>query len=195
MPDETCPQHEVLCNCLIGRLVAEAAKTLLDHLEDCPACQTKLQAVTDFGDASIDCVCQPWGQDDYQDEPQFQEAVTRAKAIRQTLPSCSPTGATSEANTDIIGQFDEYRILEKLGEGGMGSPPENGAPTGTRRIHYADAPPICPPGAPTGSTKIFRGGSTGHPSCSHRSAFRRALSPDYRYQSMGFRLAVVWSDE
>jgi formylglycine-generating enzyme required for sulfatase activity len=57
--------------------------------------------------------------------------------------------------------------------------------------YYADAPLIDPPGAPTGSTKIFRGGSYGHPSCSLRSAFRRALSPDYRYQSLGFRLAVV----
>jgi eukaryotic-like serine/threonine-protein kinase len=61
--------------------------------------------------------------------------------------------------------------------------------------YYTDAPPIDPPGAFTGSTKIFRGGSWGHPSCSHRSAFRRGLSPDFRYQSLGFRLAVVWSDE
>jgi formylglycine-generating enzyme required for sulfatase activity len=61
--------------------------------------------------------------------------------------------------------------------------------------YYTDAPLIDPPGAPTGSTKIFRGGSYGHPSCSLRSAFRRGLSPDYRYQSLGFRLAVIWSDE
>jgi formylglycine-generating enzyme required for sulfatase activity len=61
--------------------------------------------------------------------------------------------------------------------------------------YYTQSPQTDPCGPPAGSTRIFRGGSWGHVSCSARSAFRRSLSPDFRYHSLGFRLALVFERE
>lgn len=61
--------------------------------------------------------------------------------------------------------------------------------------YYASSPRTDPAGPPAGDARVFRGGSWGHPPCFCRSAFRRGLSPDFRYHSLGFRLAAVLSDE
>jgi formylglycine-generating enzyme required for sulfatase activity len=63
------------------------------------------------------------------------------------------------------------------------------------RDYYTQSPWIDPAGPPTGSTRMFRGGSWGAYPCASRSAFRRSLSPDYRYHTLGFRLAAVLVDE
>ena len=60
--------------------------------------------------------------------------------------------------------------------------------------YYAQSPRTDPVGPLEGSARVFRGGSWGHPPCFCLSAFRRGLSPDYRYHSLGFRLAAVWVD-
>ena len=61
--------------------------------------------------------------------------------------------------------------------------------------YYVRSPRIDPGGPPTGSTRSFRSGSWGHYSCAARSAFRRSLSPDFRYHSFGVRLALVFDRE
>ena len=61
--------------------------------------------------------------------------------------------------------------------------------------YYQPTPLVDPCGPPTGSTRIFRGGSWGAFPCSCRSAFRRNITPDYRYQTLGCRLAAVLGDE
>lgn len=53
MPDENCPQDEVLRDCLVGSLPVEAAERVLDHLERCPRCQAKFQTISDAGDTLI----------------------------------------------------------------------------------------------------------------------------------------------
>jgi serine/threonine protein kinase len=121
MSDERCPEEHELHECLVGKLPAEAAEDLFDHLDGCPVCRTKLQTVGDLGDTLIDWLREPWLRDEYQDEPQFQEAVARAKAIGETLASCNQADAGRKAEQDILGQLDDYQILEKLAEGGMGS--------------------------------------------------------------------------
>jgi serine/threonine protein kinase/formylglycine-generating enzyme required for sulfatase activity len=121
MSAERCPQDEVLHDCLVGKLPEEAAETLFDHLDDCPACRAKLQTAGNLGDTSIDWLREPWRRDEYQDEPQLQEAVARAKAIGERLASCNQADAGNAAEQDILGQLDDYQVLEKLAEGGMGS--------------------------------------------------------------------------
>jgi serine/threonine protein kinase len=121
MSDEHCPQDEVLHDCLVGKLTEGAAEALFDHLDDCPDCRMKLQTVGDGGDTLIGWLREPWLRDEYQDEPQFQEAVARAKAIDEMLAPSHQTDALNKAETDILGQLREYQILEKLAEGGMGS--------------------------------------------------------------------------
>jgi formylglycine-generating enzyme required for sulfatase activity/serine/threonine protein kinase len=121
MSAERCPEEHELRACLVAKLPAEADEDLFDHLDGCTACRTKLQTVGDVGDKLIDCLRQAQLRDEYQDEPQFQEAVARAKAIGERLASCKQADVASEAEQDILGQLDEYEIQKKLAESGMGS--------------------------------------------------------------------------
>ena len=92
MPDEICPEDEELRDWLVGRLPVEAAEALFAHLDGCPRCQAKLQTVSDVGDTLIDYLRQPWVRDELQDEPQFREAVARAKAIGDAAFQAQPSG-------------------------------------------------------------------------------------------------------
>jgi formylglycine-generating enzyme required for sulfatase activity len=121
MPDETCSRDEDLRDWLAGRLPVEVAERLFAHLDRCPRCQSKLETVADSGDTLIDCLRKRWVRDELLEEPQFQEALARAKAIGDA--DCEPgQGAGAEhRGPDILGALGEYQILEKLAEGGMGT--------------------------------------------------------------------------
>jgi len=59
---------------------------------------------------------------------------------------------------------------------------------------YAQSPPVDPVGPPTGSSRVYRGGSWDNHPEGCRSAFRHYDSPSYRAGAVGFRLALVRSD-
>ena len=89
MRDESCPQEEELRDCLVGKLPVDAAETLLGHLDTYPRCQAKLPTVSDVDHTLIDCLRQPWERDEFLDEPQFQEAVARARAIGEAMTAAA----------------------------------------------------------------------------------------------------------
>ena len=103
------------------RLPVEAAETLLAHLDRCPRCQAKLETVSDAGDTLLESLRRPWVRDELLDEPQFQEAMARAKAISDVASKHSQPGAAGALSADVVGELGEYQLLEKLGEGGMGT--------------------------------------------------------------------------
>jgi len=57
--------------------------------------------------------------------------------------------------------------------------------------YYAQSPLDDPTGPATGSRRVYRGGSWGHPVELCRSARRSDDTPDYRSDGLGFRVAVV----
>ena len=117
MPDRSCPQDEAFRDCLVGKMPLGEAEALLDHLDACPRCQAKFQTVSDIGDTLIDCLRQPWERDEFQDEPQLQEAIARAKAIGAGPGRGGKARGLCEANPDVLGELGEYRFLEKMAEG------------------------------------------------------------------------------
>jgi uncharacterized protein (TIGR02996 family) len=59
--------------------------------------------------------------------------------------------------------------------------------------YYKRSPRQDPPGPPRGSYRVFRGGSWGRHGQSCRSAARIGFDPTYRYDFLGFRVALVVS--
>ncbi len=58
--------------------------------------------------------------------------------------------------------------------------------------YYSKSPPVDPVGPPTGSHRVFRGGSWSHPPRHCRAAYRRGdLPPGESRRDLGFRLALV----
>jgi len=57
--------------------------------------------------------------------------------------------------------------------------------------YYASSPPADPPGAPTGSFRVIRGGSCGYFPKQCRSAKRYWETPEFRSADLGFRVAAV----
>jgi formylglycine-generating enzyme required for sulfatase activity len=121
MPDESCPQVEALRDSLMGKLPAEEAEALLDHLDRCRDCQAKLQTVSDADETLIDCLRQPQVRDELWDEPHCQEAVARAKEVGEGPPTRDLGARKGQPEPEIIGELGEYQVLEKLAEGGMGT--------------------------------------------------------------------------
>jgi formylglycine-generating enzyme required for sulfatase activity len=59
--------------------------------------------------------------------------------------------------------------------------------------YYGKSPRRDPPGPPKGRLRVFRGGNWGGHSLNCRSALRGRLQPGNRYDSLGFRVALVAS--
>lgn len=57
--------------------------------------------------------------------------------------------------------------------------------------YYADSPSVDPAGPDTGANRVFRGGSWGGVAAVCRSAYRSWGRPDFRSDSLGFRLASL----
>jgi len=85
-----CPSGEEIHAYLVGKLSIPAAEDLSGHLEACVACCQTLQALSDADDTLVTHLCRTAEEAPYQQEPQCQEALARAKALvgeETTVPS------------------------------------------------------------------------------------------------------------
>jgi len=129
MPVADCPSRKQLLAYLVGAVEAEDAEDLIAHASTCPSCRATLATLEDGEDALISQLRRPAGEHACLDEPQCREALARAEALaeggrglgegergkaeggsRQPTPESLP-----------VGQLGEYRLLGKLGQGGMGT--------------------------------------------------------------------------
>ena len=93
MSDSGCPDRRQLVEYLQGVLPAHAAQTLDAHVAQCTTCQAALQTLNDGGS-------------------------TRRPGADP--PPADGLPDMSAPRTPNLGQLAEYRLLEKLGQGGMG---------------------------------------------------------------------------
>ena len=115
-----CPTREQLADYLLGTLDEPVADWVMGHLEKCATCDEKIDKMEDVSDPIIDGLREPAADDDSWGEPAYQRLIS---ALGQLNIAALDVGVATVAAAPprVIEQLDEYRLLEKLGEGGMGA--------------------------------------------------------------------------
>ncbi len=111
------PRREQLSALVFGGLPDEEIEPLAEHVETCPECEATVQELETMADSLIDRIRQPPPVDEYAGEPEFHAALANVVELKNRL---RPDGET-DASVPDLGTLGEYRLLEKLGEGGMGA--------------------------------------------------------------------------
>jgi serine/threonine-protein kinase len=124
----SCPSHADLRDLLAERLAADQEKQLLAHVENCPACQHRLEELTAFGGADPRAPGAP-------DEPRppgdptpetgsfWRELKAAPPCWPSTIrgePAERPAGAAAAAAA-LPARLGRYALLEEIGRGGMGT--------------------------------------------------------------------------
>jgi formylglycine-generating enzyme required for sulfatase activity/serine/threonine protein kinase len=121
MPKSACPSPNELSAYLLGTLPAPEAERVFEHLEQCPECEVTLDGLETAGreDTLLDHLRRPPAEDPFGAEPECRSALARAEGLVD--PDSGRSAAVSGAEPPAVGALGEYQLLEKLGEGGMGT--------------------------------------------------------------------------
>jgi len=119
MSDTEHPSGDDLFAFLVGTLPEEAAETVCEHVDSCTVCRETLREMDEGQDGLVAKLRERPDEDPYADEPERQQVLDGAKAVVLAEPRSK--GASFAAVESSLGQVGQYRLLGKLGEGGMGT--------------------------------------------------------------------------
>ena len=116
-----CPDREKLLAFLVGAMPEQEATSLVEHLEGCRPCEAALATLDVSDDPLIAGLRRPAEEDTRLLEPELGAALVRVEmlsAVDETPePDCR---RPPDEQPELPEELAEYRILEKLGRGGMG---------------------------------------------------------------------------
>jgi len=113
------PSREELSGYALGTLPEPSAQQIEQHVAECPACEETLAQLEAGGDTVMEKLRHGPADDPLQQEAGCREMLAVIEAIGRE-PSFSTAAAVASATADL-GSIGVYKLLAKLGEGGMGT--------------------------------------------------------------------------
>lgn len=115
-----CPGPEELLALVLGKLPDGQVDSVSSHVARCPACENTIVALEEASDTLIAQLRGPLPPSQAAQEDEYQKAIARVKAMAQRpVQPPQPAPATPSRPSGPV-EFGEYRLLAKLGQGGMG---------------------------------------------------------------------------
>ena len=117
------PSPDKLADYLLGKLPEDQADEIIAHLEDCPACDDTMQSLQPTPDTVIEKLQGAPPADPITEESSCRDMVRRICDIGANASGGEPASDTASNTIDLeaSGVVREYRLIEKLGQGGMGA--------------------------------------------------------------------------
>ena len=116
------PTPDELSGYVHGTLPEAVADAVAEHVETCADCEATVEMIERQGDSLLHQLQRPVPPDPDLDSPECQRAVAAAAAIGQADHTATfSLPAVAEEQAPDLGQIGEYKLLAKLGEGGMGA--------------------------------------------------------------------------
>ena len=123
-----CPEPQKLAAYAHGELTDPTASEIANHVEQCDRCEATVVGLERQGDTVVSGLRKQLPAEPLLDEPQCQRAVDLVRELGRDPATVdlvgtggSPVPAARTDATTALGQLREYKLLEKLGEGGMGA--------------------------------------------------------------------------
>lgn len=122
-----CPTREELTSYALGEIAEADGDAISRHLEGCERCEAALVEVEGSADRLIELCRQPAPLDRYSQEAACHDAVTRAIALGGGFDHATddtPAGTAAEPVEEeepVLGQMGDYKLVEELSHGGMGT--------------------------------------------------------------------------
>jgi serine/threonine protein kinase len=122
-----CPSREDLYAYAVGKLDAANLEVLAGHVEVCPNCASALHELPRDRDALIPRLRRLAGVRPESGPPQLADLLVRIHALvpppTTMAPAMTASWAAEQKSTseEMPRQLDQYRILKRIGQGGMGT--------------------------------------------------------------------------
>jgi len=126
MPQSNCYSRDELSDFLLGNLPDDASDVVASHLESCRNCEETVALLDSTQDPLISQLRERVEIDEYESDTVYQTALDRVQGLVSGDSDAggrpdAAGGHPSSPGTSHPDQLREYRLLEKLGEGGMGT--------------------------------------------------------------------------
>ncbi len=120
MSEKQCPSAEDLKAYVLGQLRAEAIDLVAGHVGQCSPCENTVAGLESVGDTVLTGLRQQVTSE-VEGDGELQRAMSFVKEIGQKASVGGTKADKSKEEAPPIGNLREYELLEKLGEGGMGT--------------------------------------------------------------------------
>jgi WD40 repeat protein/serine/threonine protein kinase len=117
---QKCPTNEELRAFVLGNVDDDEAETIVNHLDECTVCDSAAASLDQSSDSLISELRRPAASQEFVNEHEFQQAAELIAAIGQN-PNASMAGLDQTVAKLNLGTLGQYKLLAKLGEGGMGT--------------------------------------------------------------------------